>query len=139
MLAANVANVQWLLNGVPLAGATSQTWEATQSGVYTAIAVNGSCESAASNSVSVVLSGVEETPSTAINLYPNPATAQFTISGLGNERSDIRIVDAMGRVVLATTCNNNQLVVDASSWSVGLYAVHISSSAGASSVLVEVK
>jgi PKD repeat protein len=139
MLASDAANVQWLLNGVPLAGATSQTWEATQSGVYNAIAVNGSCESAASNSVSVVLSGVEETPATAINLYPNPATSQFNISGLGKERSDIRIVDEMGGVVLATACYSNHMTVDASSWSVGLYAVQISSNAGVSSMLVEVK
>lgn len=139
MLSADVSNVQWYINGVLLQGATSQTLEATQSGLYSAVAVSGSCESAASNSVNVVLIGVEEAVANTLTLYPNPATTQFTISGLGQARSDIRIVDAVGRTVLATTITGNQLVVDASAWPVGLYAARITNAAGSRSLLVEVK
>lgn len=65
---------QWLLNNVPIAGATGNTYTATQAGTYTATISNGSCTGQASNSaVITVSSGVTGTLS--------PATATICSGG----------------------------------------------------------
>jgi gliding motility-associated-like protein len=52
----NVASYEWYLNGTPIAGATGQTYLATQGGSYTVRAVSTpGCKSSASEAVEVVI------------------------------------------------------------------------------------
>jgi len=47
---------QWARDGINIPGATSATYVATQSGVYTVTIINGTCSGQASNSATVVIS-----------------------------------------------------------------------------------
>jgi len=81
-LASNVESEHvWYLNDAPIPGATSTTFAATEPGVYTASTV-GFCESAVSNAIEVVITGIEENRN-GINwrttAYPNPAHSDVTL------------------------------------------------------------
>jgi PKD repeat protein len=138
-LSANAANVQWYYDGVAIAGATSPNIEATVPGTYTAVALNGWCESAASNGIEVVLAGVQEQVQGNCMIYPNPASQQFTLTGLANELSSITIMDATGRQVTTLQTTGERLVVNCSAWSVGLYVVRITTHDQVRTMRVEIK
>jgi hypothetical protein len=138
-LSANAANVQWYYDGVAIAGATSPNIEATVPGTYTAVALNGWCESAASNGIEVVLAGVQENAINQCVIYPNPASQQFTIAGLGYQTSQICVMDATGKQVVALQTSTDKVVMDSSAWPVGLYIVRITMSEGVRTTRLEVK
>jgi hypothetical protein len=53
---------QWLLNGTPIASATSDTYSATASGTYTVTVTASGCTSAASAGTSITVNAVPATP-----------------------------------------------------------------------------
>ena len=65
-LVSNFANVQWLKDGVAISGATSQTYTATVSGVYKALATNGTCTTY-SNEIIVIANIAASIPTITAN------------------------------------------------------------------------
>ena len=94
--------IQWLLNGLPIAGATGPSFTVVQSGRY---AVRGSvngCGEATSADVILTILATEPNPQMdEIVVYPNPATRQITISVSSSTQyaATVRLTDARGVTV----------------------------------------
>lgn len=69
---------QWLLNGVPIPGATEQTYTPTESGNYAVVvsAFGTGCETT-TNVVEVIITATSDIRDGGISLYPNPVTDQL--------------------------------------------------------------
>jgi hypothetical protein len=76
-----VSSVQWLMNGVPIPGATGATYAVVQSGRYSVQGNVNGCGVALSSEVVLTILATEPTTSDEdITVYPNPATKLLTIS-----------------------------------------------------------
>ena len=75
--------------------------------------------------------GIEEavTSSVEFQLYPNPASDRFTLSGLP-QCSDIEIVDINGRKVYTTQSTNSEMTIDDAHLNPGIYLVRVTSDKG---------
>ncbi|MDW8209768.1 MAG: S8 family serine peptidase [Cytophagales bacterium] len=103
---------QWLLNGNPIPGATGQTYNADQAGVYAVqVTVNG-CTAV---SDPIVLTSTDEALSTTgIKLYPNPAdaTLKVLLRQRGNTPVQMRIIDPTGRVLQSVASEKRALALE---------------------------
>ncbi len=76
-----VSGIQWLLNGVPIPGATGTTYAVGQSGRYSVQGNVNGCGVAVSNEVVLTILAAEPSANDEdISVYPNPATKLLTIS-----------------------------------------------------------
>ncbi|MBA2422274.1 MAG: T9SS type A sorting domain-containing protein [Chitinophagales bacterium] len=93
---------QWQLNLVDVSGATNQTYEATQSGLYTVIITdsNGCTNSA---TIDVVFTGMENFfPNAHLSIYPNPSNGSFTVemmNSIAEKEITIKLLNAIGKEV----------------------------------------
>lgn len=96
-------SLQWLFNGNPIPGATSQTLIIDSSGYYQLFATNGFCNNI-SDSVFYNFVGLE--PHSALNslaVFPNPNKGEFTVRFKADLPGDVEIsvTDMVGRVVFS--------------------------------------
>jgi len=121
-----IVTFQWLLEGQPIEGATEQTHVPLVSGNYSLQVefVNFDCGTEVSSSVyvEVTITGMEENESSALNLYPNPASTSFTVDGL-TAGSTITVMDAMGRNVMSQAATASRMEVSVAGLSAGIYMV----------------
>lgn len=99
---------QWYLNGVAIAGATSQTYTPTTNGVYTVkVTING-CSSGFSGGYTVSGVGIEELADGMFTIYPNPSSGEFNLEfeAVGGETYALSIYDEMGKLVYESTIQN---------------------------------
>jgi hypothetical protein len=76
------AGNQWYFEGNLIAGATSQTCDASLTGTgnyWSVVTLNG-CSSDASNHLQIFTTGIDSHASSAINVYPVPNDGLFTVS-----------------------------------------------------------
>ena len=100
MLTSSVAGGnQWLQNGVPVSGATGQTFTAPQTGRYSVRANVNGCGDAISEELLVMILAVEPQLEASLNVYPNPTRNQLTVEvdapGSGPNPT-VRLLDARG-------------------------------------------
>lgn len=72
------SNNQWLKNGVEISGAVLKSYEVTASGAYAVRVTTNGCSSE-SDPVTMTITGMEETFSSAISIYPNPCDDVISI------------------------------------------------------------
>ena len=126
-------NDQWYLNGTAIPGATSQTYDALESGAYHVTAVNG-CLST-STTFNAIVSGLQESAQHSMRIYPNPAEGMFTISyAAGTDQ--IQVLDLAGRTVFAST--NNGKNSESITLSPGVYTVITCNNTGISNGIEKV-
>ncbi|RYC67299.1 S8 family serine peptidase [Spirosoma sordidisoli] len=97
-----VSNIQWLLDGIPIAGATAPTYTAVRAGRYSIRGgVNGCGEGISAEVVLTILAEEPTLDDLSIQAYPNPVTRQLTVSvsaeGLTTPR--LRLTDGRGLTV----------------------------------------
>ncbi|WP_460984333.1 S8 family serine peptidase [Spirosoma fluminis] len=82
LLSSNViSNAQWLLDGVPIAGATGVNYTAVKTGRYSVRGnVNGCGEAVSADVYVAILANEPTTDDDLLTVYPNPTTRQLTIS-----------------------------------------------------------
>jgi hypothetical protein len=82
----------------------------------------------------VLLSGVDEIAIESTSLFPNPAVNQINIdlSGIREPVSSLRITDAAGKILMERKIGleNQQLKIDVSNFTAGIYFVEAITSAG---------
>jgi PKD repeat protein/pimeloyl-ACP methyl ester carboxylesterase len=127
LLTSSVSNGnQWFLNGNLIAGATSSTYLANQSGSYTVEVTNSMGCNAESNAVNLIVTDVQDR--TSLNnliIHPNPAFNSIRVSNVLGLNS-IRIFDSSAKLLLET----KNLVIDLSSYSEGVYIIQVDSEGG---------
>jgi hypothetical protein len=126
----NNATYQWIdcnNNNVFIAGATNQSYTATQNGSYAVILTSLSCdieETSACFSINSV--GVQSIdPSIIVTAYPNPASEAITIETSAHSNKTIRIYDAVGKLVFEGAMNDSKMNVSCSTWSAGMYTIEL--------------
>jgi hypothetical protein len=124
---------QWYKGAAPIAGATGLSYVATTAGNYkcrVTKAATGCFKN--SNSIAVFITckeGEELTDNSNLLVYPNPAH-QFIdvkINSANAEQTVIVICDAAGKNVLVQQCLNNEITIDISGLTPGVYFIQSSS------------
>jgi hypothetical protein len=101
---------QWYKDGLPISGATSQTYKPTQDGSYTVKVTNaGSC-SATSDSYPYIANGiVTNALDAAVRIYPNPASEAIYVEAPlnGSNVINLQVYSVIGKLVYQETYTNN--------------------------------
>lgn len=119
----------WLLNGTPIVGATSQTFNATATGIYECIITFPGCTDTTITQYSLTAvdcSGIEENSSVSVSLYPNPAHSQLNLTASNDmilER--IEIIDLSGRKILSNQPNSSSINLNVETLKAGAYLITI--------------
>lgn len=108
---------QWYLDGTPIDGATSQTYNYNGPGDYTVVVTVNGCSS--SSSIYVVAISVEELLKAA-NVFPNPAADHINIKGLLPGTQFI-LMDVRGQLVRTAILNSDNTSVDIADLANGVY------------------
>ena len=89
---------QWYFEGTLIAGATAQTYVATQDGYYWSIVTVNGCSSAESNHKQIITTGIDTHSSSSINVYPVPNDGRFnvTITNASAETYSIHVYNGLG-------------------------------------------
>jgi hypothetical protein len=98
---ATVSN-QWLLNGVPIAGATGSLLVASQTGRYAVRGNVNGCGEAISAEVLITILATDDPTLTAIQAFPNPTTNRIRVRVSAQSRSKpptLQLVTTTGMVV----------------------------------------
>ncbi len=123
--------VQWYNRQGAIEGADALTYTATEEGFYHATALNGCGESAASNEIEVIFTGVEDGMDAAAPvMYPNPARDVVRITS-PNEVENIAIYAQSGRLIKERKdVRGTEISLSVADLQAGVYMVRIRTHAG---------
>ncbi|MFM9985879.1 MAG: T9SS type A sorting domain-containing protein, partial [Flavobacteriales bacterium] len=111
---------QWYFEGVAIDGATSISYNATQSGTYSVMILDGDC-SEESDDLEFIYNGIEEAEFT-FNLYPNPTNEAIVIEV--NGVLEYTISDETGRQITIGTARN-KTIIPTGSLASGVYLIKL--------------
>lgn len=125
------ATYQWLLNGTPIGGATSQQYTVLQNGDYSVVVTNANGCSDTSALYNIINLGMNERTMNVISAFPNPCTDLITLSGSLADVS-VMVYDLDGRTVNVAVKNRStsQIVLDMSELQPGMYFICVSGNEG---------
>jgi hypothetical protein len=106
------SDIQWLLNGVPITGATNPTYVVVQTGRYSVRGNVNGCGALTSADVYLVILATEPVvDANTLNVYPIPATRQLTISLASattfQSLPTVRLTDLRGLTIQTATLQRN--------------------------------
>lgn len=117
-------DIQWLLEGTPIAGATSSTHQVEVSGNYSALLTSEEGCEALTSPVWVNYTHIEQHLGVPLQVYPNPATDIMHVVLPGSTTNTLELVDGSGRVVWSKPGLNPGLhAIDISPVASGLYTL----------------
>ena len=133
MLTSNVAGGnQWLQNGVPVSGATGQTFTAPQTGRYSVRANVNGCGDAISEELLVLILAVEPQLEASLKVYPNPTRNQLTVevdAPNSGPNPTVRLLDARGvlqqQVPMSRLLTRCQATLDLTDLPAGTFFVQV--------------
>ncbi|MFN8286625.1 MAG: T9SS type A sorting domain-containing protein [Chitinophagales bacterium] len=117
---------QWYLNGTLINNATANTYVATQTGDYTVLVTDSNGCPAGSNPVHIIVLGVEDIQADGINVFPNPTSANCTITcATAYVGKELRIVDTEGRLVYTTVIRGRKTEIALPQLPAGTYTMQL--------------
>jgi hypothetical protein len=132
----NWSSYQWLFNGGNISGANANTYTAIQNGVYSLMVTDSNGCSGVSDTIHVLLEGINGQFGewADLSIYPNPARDEFklrTLSPIGYSMT-VSIKDMFGRSVFAQNLPQlgNEVGFDISNVAAGNYMVEVVSEFG---------
>ena len=133
-LSSNTApSYQWYKDGNPIANETSQTYQVSANGVYSVYSVFPGCTNGLfSNEITFGSVGVSEEESSALRIYPNPASEILYLEKESGLNGEITIYNPEGRQVYkSSVINETRIKIDLSSYLMpGVYSVSYRESSG---------
>ena len=96
---------QWYYNGSPIAGATDSSYTPILNGNYYVVTTNSFGCTGTSNSIDVIVIGINSTPASSLAIFPNPASDGCMIYFPKMAAGKLRIINATG----ATEFSENNL------------------------------
>lgn len=115
---------QWINcdSGSPIPNALSASYTVTTTGNYAVVVTNNSCTdtSACEN---VVIVGIDVVKNQNIQVYPNPATSE--INFILKQKSELKIIDALGRLVFIDTFDVGAQKIIIADFENGIYYISI--------------
>lgn len=122
---------QWYFNNTLIAGATSQSYIATQTGWYKVIVTAGNCSNT-SDSVFVNVDGISQLPfSQTVKVYPNPFTNTVSVDMDATTTDAVLLItDLAGREVSRMELSSAHSNITLNELPQGTYFFHISSREG---------
>ncbi len=99
---------QWYLNGVAIAGATSQSYTAAQNGNYTVVTTNlAGCSSEISAPVNITGVAIADAIFTEIKVYPNPVNNELNILWEEQSTKSLQVIltDISGKMLFSKEIN----------------------------------
>jgi len=121
------SSYQWLLNGVDIPNAQSQTYATTQSGNYSVRVADASGCVGTSAVVNITGVGIDERKEIMnLALYPNPTSSNVTVTANENI-SKITITDMLGKVVFEQQEVGKTVTISTVNFSKGFYLVRVES------------
>ena len=121
LTSSTATSYQWFLNGNIIPGATNQSYNSTQDGLYTVQVTNANGCTATSAVLNFVYTGIiETTGDKLISIFPNPTTGTVDICGylINNDDFEIIVYNNCGEIVLQA---KNSSFFDLSGFENGTY------------------
>lgn len=130
LAASTDVGVQWYINGNPINGATSQFYEATQSGNYQVrVTQNGCTASSAIYNHSLVITGIKDNfiSDNMLSIFPNPSSGTFSVKmdKAIAKNAQLAIYDVEGKVVHRQQLTNQQTDITTQNLASGVYVINI--------------
>ncbi|MCK9617447.1 MAG: carboxypeptidase regulatory-like domain-containing protein, partial [Lentimicrobiaceae bacterium] len=121
LIANNPATQTWYMDtNVPI---SSDPYTYYVTAVYTL------CESDPSNSVDVLITGINDPSAKTINIYPNPASSYVNIETAGNI-SSVKVMNLVGQVVYEQTVTETNLTLNTANYEAGAYMIQLTTNEG---------
>lgn len=117
--------MQWYLNGNPIAGATSNSVNATLNGVYT-LEITNEFGCTFYSWPQLVDVGIAENAMLNLVLYPNPANEEVKIVQEGFGTALAEISDMSGRLIRSETFSGQSATISVADLPMGTYLVKLS-------------
>jgi len=124
---ANDSN-QWYFNGQPIVGATGNSYQPMQNGLYQVRVRNGACVSILSTAFEVLNVSVQSLEAAGIGLYPNPSQGQvqLDLSAYAGGVFKLEIRNTLGQLIFtAEEQVKEQFIIDLQNQAAGLYFVQV--------------
>lgn len=119
----NANQYQWLLAGNPIGGATTPTWFPTTNGSYRLRITDQNGCSNQSNLLTISTVSIADISKIGLKIYPNPANQMLYFESPFVVVEQVKVIDALGRIVLRGSVSNNQL--DLSNMATGAYILEL--------------
>ena len=131
---------QWILNGTPITGATSQTYTITQSGNYVVIThdANG-CKATSIQYIFTYVNGIATIGADlGVKLYPIPNQGSFIVEGTGITDADLAIYDMYGQKMYQQKLTTDHTQISNSNLSPALYFVTITEGSNTQTIKMQI-
>lgn len=123
----NYLSYQWYLNGNAISGATSNIHTPTENGDYSVeVTDNNDCSGISTEYSVTGIVGVDENRISGLNIYPNPAQNELTISA--QENISIELKDINGRIIYSPEHAAGEYRIDMGSFAEGVYILQVRNS-----------
>lgn len=108
MAASTDEGVQWMKSGQPIAGATSQFYEATQTGFYQfSVTTNGCTQQSDIYQLTSLSTETNNFESNSLKVYPNPFNELLNIEVNEDNLQAFQIIDLQGRLITQEKISGN--------------------------------
>jgi hypothetical protein len=120
---------QWYFEGTLIEGATGQTYQAEEEGMYWTIVTLNECVSEPSNQVEVIFTGINEPDGSSFSIYPIPNDGKFTATIViqGDDTFTIKVYNELGNNIYEKkdvyVAGKAQQYIDLNNPAKGIYSV----------------
>ena len=122
---------QWFFNGDTIPGAVAQVLSPTMTGDYHVVADFGNGCLLNSDTIPYIYTGQPRVSSTFVQVLPNPVDRELVIRWTGEPPTQLRLVDATGRVALMVATSGRSAVVPIDQLPAAVYLLQFTSANGA--------
>lgn len=121
------SSFQWYLDGVIINGATSNTYTATQTGVYAVQIMDANGCTATSASQNIVISAIDMLEILGVKFFPNPVEHQLQV--LATDKITVKITAMNGQLMLERELTGNA-TLDLGILETGVYTISVQTATG---------